>query len=138
MKTGINFKAWWPDVTNLDDARKAVRLGMWAAVFVSLVTALLAAYAVGKGKPVAGFVDSTAFLDAAIFAALAVGIHKESRLAAVAALVVFAVEKFYQFTVAPASSNVIVAIIVILCFTAAVRGAYALRRLRAANKGSGK
>src|SRR5713226_1817953 len=89
---------WWPSVGSVEGAKKASMYGFWAAIFSAVVTALFAAWALGSGKVALGFVDAWAFADALIFSAIAFGIYKESRFAAVAGLIFFVVEKIDQFS----------------------------------------
>ena len=81
-------KVWWPDVSTPAAARSARIYGVWAALFSAVVTALLAAWSLGSGKAAFELVDAWAFIDVAIFVAIAFGIYKESRFAAVAGLVI--------------------------------------------------
>jgi len=136
MEEKPKFKWWWPDVSSVDAAGRAVKQGMWAAVFVAFVTALFASYALGSGKMVAGFVDASAFIDSVIFAIVAIGLYKQSRIAAIAGLAIFLFEKIVQFTMAPvATGGIFMAIILTLCFIGAVRGTNALHKLRSAQAG---
>jgi hypothetical protein len=126
---------WWPDVSTPAAARSARMYGVWAAVFSAVVTALLASWSLGSGKAAFELVDAWSFLDVAIFVAVAFGIYKESRFAAVAGLVIFVGEKLYQPVVSttptPGTSGIIVAFFLTICYVAAIRGTYALRRFPA-------
>lgn len=121
----------WPEVTTIAGARSAVMYGVWAALFSAIVTALLAAWALGSGRAALGFVNAWAFVDAAIFAAIAFGIYKESRVAAVFGLVFFVGEKILQVMDTGSLRGSFVAIIIILCYAISVRGTVALHKLRA-------
>ena len=123
----------WPDVSTPDAARSARMYGVWAAVFSAVVTALLASWSLGSGKQAFEFVGPWAIIDVAISAAVAFGIYKESRFAAVAGLVIFLGNKGYQIAVTTAitTSGIIVAFILTMCYVAAIRGTYELRRFRA-------
>jgi hypothetical protein len=135
MDEKSKFKWWWPDVSLVEAARKATIQGMWAAIFVAGVTGLFAAYALASGQKAAAYIDAWAFVDSVIFGAIAFGLYKESRFAAVAGLVIFIIEKIGQNLTAPAPSGIFVAVVIIICFTGAVRGTYALRKLRAGKAG---
>ena len=74
---------FWPDVSTLGDARWATKQGVWAALFVACVTAIVSLAALTMHKPVLG-VSGSALIDAAIFAAVAYGIYRNSRFAAIA------------------------------------------------------
>ena len=125
------YEFWWPDVSTVEHAEKAVRQGMWAAIFVAGVTALIAAYAAGSGTKVGGFVDAWSFVDAVIFGAIAVGIYRKSRFAAVAGLLMFVLEKLMQLQSGMSVAGMFMAAVIALCFVAAVRGTYSLHRMRA-------
>lgn len=121
---------WWPDVSTPMAARSAKMYGIWASVFIAIVNALLASWSLGSGKPALGLVDPWSFIDVAIFVAVAFGIYKESRFAAVAGLVIFLGEKLYQISITTTkTSQIIMAFILAMCYVAAIRGTYALGRL---------
>ncbi|MGC2048458.1 MAG: hypothetical protein WA635_07600 [Gallionella sp.] len=123
---------WWPDVSTPAAALSARIYGVWAAAVTSILTALLASWSLGSGKAAYGLVDTWSFVDVAIFTAIAIGIYKKSRFAAVAGLAIFVAEKLYQLAITPTAINTtstIVAIIFAMCYVAAIRGTYALRRL---------
>src|SRR5690348_9717416 len=90
---------FWPDVSTLPDAAWAVKQGVYAAGFVALVTAIVALAALSLHTPVLGL-GGSALLDAAIFAAVAYGIRRNSRFAAVSGLVIYLVERIYMFKAA--------------------------------------
>jgi hypothetical protein len=73
--------AFWPEVSTLEDARWAIKQGVWAAVFVAVVTGIVSFVALSLHKSVLG-VSGSGLVDAAIFAAVAWGIYKNSRFAA--------------------------------------------------------
>ena len=61
---------FWPDVSTLESAGWAIKQGIWAAVFVALITGIVASVALLTHKPILG-VGVSGLLDAAIFAAVA-------------------------------------------------------------------
>ena len=128
MSDKTKKNVWWPDVSTPTAARSARMYGVWAAVFSAVVTAILASWSLGSGKAALELVDVCAFLDVTIFVAVAFGIYKESRFAAVAGLVIFVGEKLYQLAVTATTSGTILAFILAMCYVAAIRGTYALRR----------
>jgi hypothetical protein len=132
MAEGKRKNAWWPDVSTLEGARSARMYGVWAALFSAVVTAAFATYSLMSGKVALDFIDASAFVDVAIFAAIAFGIYKGSRFAAVAGLVIFVGEKVYQWSVTGTASGVFLAVALVYCYVVAIRGTYALRRLRTA------
>ena len=128
---------WWPDVTTIESATKATKQGMWAAVCVAVVTAIFATVAANSGniKYGADSISPWAFIDSAVFSVVAFGLYKNSRVAAVAGLVVFVFEKLDQITSAGTVGNIFIAVIIALCFVGAVRGTYALHRIRVESNG---
>ena len=130
MAEGTKKNAWWPDVSTLAGARSARMYGVWAALFSAVVTAIFATWSLVSEKPVLDFVDASAFVDVAIFAGVAFGIYKGSRFAAIAGLVVFVGEKVYQMAVSSTGSGIFLALALTYCYVTAIRGTYALHRLR--------
>ena len=117
---------YWEDVSDISGAEKAIKGGFWAAVFVASVTSLVAALALAGTKLLG--IDASAFLDAAIFAAIAVGIRRKSRFAAVAGLCLYILERIYMMQRSGAG-GIVMGIFLTLLFLNAVRGAFAYHRL---------
>ena len=117
---------FWPDVSNLQDANKAIRYGFWAAVFVATVTAIFAFVAIFLHTPVLG-IDGSALFDAVLFAGVAFGIDRKSRVAALVGLGLYVVERFYMLATSGGSIGVggVMAIILTLYFVHGVRGTFA-------------
>ena len=91
----MNNRNWyWPDVSDLDGAKAAARYGMWCAIFVACVTAFVVLLA-SFGISILG-VKTSALLDALLFAAIAYGLSRYSRFAAVAGFALFVLEKIYM------------------------------------------
>jgi len=120
-------RRYWPEIKDLDTARRVAKQGVWAALFVAGVTALFATLAV-FGKSVAG-VEPLAFVDVAIFALLAIGIWKMSRVAASVALVLFVLEKIWAFQDGQRPAGMIMAIVITFIFVNTVRATFCYRRL---------
>jgi hypothetical protein len=131
-KTGF----WWPDVSTPAGARSATMYGVWAALFSAVVTAALAAWSIVSGEAAPDLVDAWSFVDVAIFAAIAFGIWKRSRFAAVAGLVIFVAERIYVMATTPGGSGLGLALVLAMCYVAAIRGTYAFRRLASVETGS--
>jgi hypothetical protein len=121
---------FWPDVSTLESAEWAMKQGIWAAVFVALLTGIVASVALLIHKPILG-VGGSGLLDAAIFAAVAYGIHKNSRFAAVSGLVIYLLERIYMLKVGGAGGGgaTVMVVFLTLAFLSAVRGTFAYRRL---------
>jgi len=126
----MNSGSWyWPDVDNLEGAEDACRLAMWCAMLVSGVTALLAFLALNGIRilPISG----SALVDAAIFAAVAYGLSRHSRFAAVAGFVLFLIERIYMViqtgTIFGAG---VLGIVFLIGFLNGMRGAFAYHKLK--------
>jgi len=122
---------FWPPVDTKEGAKAAAKQGVWAAVFVAVITAAVATIAMSSGKAVMG-VDAWAYADAVLFAALGFGIYKMSRFAAVAALVLYVAERIYMMASSSgAGRGFVLTIIFTLFFLNAVRGTFAFKKLSA-------
>jgi hypothetical protein len=120
----------WPNVDTREAAEWATKQAFWAAVVVAAITCalgLLSAFGVGFVKAL-GF-DAGAVVDGVIFAAIAFGLWRHSRLAAWTSLVLFIAERIYAWTTAGMKNPVIPAIF-ILAFVGGVRGTTALHELK--------
>ena len=121
------MSAWyWEDVTSVSGAEKAMNGGFWAALFVAIITSLVASLSF-TGVHIFG-IGASAFLDAALFAAIAFGIKRKSRFAAVAGLCLYVLERIYMLQRGGAG-GIVMGILFTLLFINAVRGAFAYYRL---------
>ena len=127
-----------PPIESLSDAQKVARMGTWAACFVTGMTAILAIASIAGVLPSGIPIDGWALVDAAIFAAIAWGIYQMSRVAAVAGLVIYILEKIYMHAVAGASigAGLLVSLLITLAFVNAVRGTFAYHRMKQADTNS--
>jgi hypothetical protein len=121
---------FWPVADTEQSAKKLLRYGVVAALFTAVVTALVAAWALGANQRAFNFVGVEAFLDVALFLAIAFGIYKGSRIAAVGGLLLFVAEKAYQIEQTGKLQGIWMAVILIVCYIYAIRGAFGLHRLR--------
>src|SRR5271168_2964523 len=93
-KHAMNNGSWyWPDVSEIDGAKSAIQYGMWCAIIVAGFTTVAAS--VGLLGVTLFHIPPSAFLDAVIFAVIAYGLHRQSRTAAVAGLLLYLLEKIY-------------------------------------------
>ncbi len=101
------------------------------------MTTLFAVASISGMLPKEFPIDGWALVDAAIFGIIAWGIYRMSRVAAVAGLVGYSLEKIYmQATLgSKVGSGLFVAVIIILAFINAVRGTFAYHRMK---RGDGK
>jgi hypothetical protein len=119
---------YWEDVSDIGGAEKAIAGGFWAALFVAGVTTLVVVLSLA-GVRLFG-IGVSALLDAVIFAAIAVGIKRKSRFAAVAGLALFVLERILMFR-STGVASIFLGIVLALFFLNAVRGTFAYRRLKA-------
>jgi hypothetical protein len=124
------IKNLWMDITDRETARKAAMQGVGAAVLVSVVTAAMALGGwLGAGP--------ASLIDAALFAAVAFGIYKMSRVAAVFGLVAYLAERVYAMGQGTGSSGIVMAIFLTLAFIHAVRGTFAYHEQKPASVQNG-
>jgi hypothetical protein len=123
-------ETWWPSIQDQQTARKVARQAFWAAIVVAAITTVFAALAMA-GTSLGG-TTAGAFVDAAIFALVAIGIWKMSRTAAVAGLAIFALEKILMFQSLQKPGNLFVAIAILFGFANGVRATFAYHKLAAA------
>jgi len=115
----------WPDTSHLDGATTAARSGLWAACFVAIATTGLALYSEFV-RPLLIF-DIWGLLDSFLFAVIAIGIWRMSRIAAIFGLTLYLGEQWYQWTT-DGVGNIIIALLLTLMFVNGVRGTVAFHR----------
>ncbi len=121
-----------PPISDAASARSAARQGVVAAVICAIVTAVFAALAAaGSGFAKNLGLDAWAFLDAAIFVAIAVGIWRMSRFAAMCGLLFYLLERVFAWVSQPTSApkGLIVAVFLTLAFVNGVRGTFRFHRI---------
>lgn len=125
----MNNGSWfWPDVSDLDGARSACRLGMWCATLVAGFTALVSILAL-FGTRILG-ASPYSLVDAALFAAIAFGLSRFSRFAAVAGFLLYLAEKILLLMTTGSILGVgALGIVFLIGFLNAVRGAFAYHKL---------
>jgi len=120
---------WWPEVGTLDQAIAASNLGFLMAMFVAVVNAIAATISLVQHTTIGG-INAYGYVDAGLFALAGWGIRCRSRMAAVAGLLFFLLEKVYQFATQPkAAMGLLMALFILGGFTSAVRGTFAYHRL---------
>jgi hypothetical protein len=126
----MNSGSWyWPDVSNMDGAKDACRMGGWFAVIVAIVTAIFALLALA-GTRLMG-ITSAALVDAILFGAIAFGIFKHSRFAAVAGFALYLLEKLYAISQQGVLAAGVLGVIFLIGFLNAIRGTFAYHKLLA-------
>jgi hypothetical protein len=118
----------WPTTTTTSSARFAVTQAFWAATVCAAGVALLVT--VNQLTPGDGPRFPFRFgslLDAAAFAAVAIGLSRRSRVAAVCGLGLYLVEEAYVLAQAQ-PLTLLVVVLFTIAFVNGVRGAFALHR----------
>lgn len=126
----MNNSNWfWPDVSNLEEAKKACKVAMWCAILVAGVTSLFAGLAMAGTK--LGPVNGSAFVDAALFAGIAFGLSRYSRFAGAAGFVLFLIERIYMIaqTHSVVGGGLFLGIFLLIGFLNGMRGAFAYHKL---------
>lgn len=115
-----NKSHWiWPAVENMRTAQKVTHLyGFWAAILVSAMTTLAAFFTQNYGS----------LFDAAIFAVIAWGLYELSRVAAVAGLFFYLVNKIILLQMGALFGPV--SIFMMLMFVHGVRGTFGYHYFR--------
>lgn len=121
-------KEWvWPSLLDVESASKATWQGFYAATFVAIATAA-GALAGHFGYFERYGVDLTGLADSAIFAVIAFGISKYSRVAAVSGLVFYLIEKAVLILSYDQKVGGLT-LIIILAFINSIRGAFQRKKL---------
>ncbi len=121
---------FWPDVSTLDKAQWASRQAFWAASFCAVVTALLSGLAISGNAFAKGLhLSAWSLLDASTFGVIALGLWKQSRVAATAGLAFYVFEQAYAMMTMQRFGNPIMVVVFTFAFIAGVRGTYARARL---------
>ena len=112
-------------------AKDATRLAMWCAILVAGVTGLFVVFSFLGIKLMD--VRPAALFDAGLFAAVAYGLSRYSRFAAVAGFLLFLAEKIYAVvTTGSILGAGVLGVIILFGFLNGVRGAFAYQKLLAA------
>jgi hypothetical protein len=117
----------WPEITDIESAEKAAGQGVIAAAFCGLVTTIVAVLGEAGFQPIKGETfDAWLLVDAAIMAAVAVGIAKMSRSAAVLGWLIYLIGKLITWSHGSLAGSPI-SILMLLMFINGVRGTMAYR-----------
>jgi hypothetical protein len=132
FQTSKKKSAFWPSVDTLDEARDACRNGGWGALFVAAVTGVIALLSAAGVTLFASMgLDVWSLLDAGLFAALAWGLFRCSRAAAVLTLALYLFERLMALASGQIGGIPLV-IVLTLVFIGSARGAFAYHRLKGA------
>ena len=129
----------WPEIRDRESARKAAIQGFAGATFQALSDVAIAAWAASKAS-LFGVKPAIFIIAAAIFAAIAIGIFRLARAAAVAGLVLFLPTQIW-FLLSDRSAadffrTFMLTIAFGLLFANGVRGTFAYRRFMAGDPGA--
>lgn len=127
MRSGSWF---WPDVSDVEGAKDAMKVGMWCAILVAAFTTIFAVLAF-VGIRLMGS-SPLALIDALLFAGVAYGISKYSRVAAIAGFVLFLIEKIAALISTGSILGVgVMGVVILIGFLNGMRGALAYHKLLA-------
>jgi lysylphosphatidylglycerol synthetase-like protein (DUF2156 family) len=123
-------------VHTLQGAHKATRQAFWFALVVVVATVIFSILAIG-GVQASSISSPWSLLDAALFGAIAIGIYRHSRVAAVAGLVLYMFEivgkyMLFEEPIPTYGGWWIIPLAFTLVFLGGVRGAFAYHRLQRA------
>ena len=122
---GLGAAWFWPNVSNRRFAQNAIQEAFLAALFVSVLTAILTTRLLFS--PDGTDFTPFGFLNSALFGGLAFGIYRRSRIVALSAFVLFTGGTIYQFaTTGPAS--LLLRGLIALAFFHGVRGTIAYHK----------
>jgi hypothetical protein len=111
-------KAFWPDVSTIEGAQLAVKYGWIVSYLVACITTVSA---------LVGWISISSLFDAVIFLIIGYGIFRNSRIASIIGLVVFAFELLYKMR---EGKSLGIGIIILFYFINGVRGTLAYYRLK--------
>jgi hypothetical protein len=115
----------WLRITNKASARRAIKGGFWACVFIAVVDTAFATYSLSTRQKMAGYYDAWVFVDGALFAIIAWRLWKNSRTWAVIGVLLEGFEIVDKLQHAVSTFSV-VTVLLFLAIINAARGTYAL------------
>lgn len=123
------FNWFFPDsIETPNQIRKSLYVGTAACGLIAIVTTLLTSYAV-FGEQVLGL-DASAFGDAALFAIFAYGVFRGSRVAAILAVIIFTMNRYFMYVDEGRFPGVLTFLLLLMLVTG-VRGAFAHNKNKA-------
>ncbi|MGA8366882.1 MAG: hypothetical protein ACLQMT_02010 [Candidatus Acidiferrales bacterium] len=120
----MSYNWIWPDFSDKAAPRKAIVQGVVACAFIASVDAGIGIYANVYHQTFQGY-NAAVLVDGALFALIGWGLWKNSRIAAVSALVLMGIEIADKLLHHPKTFN-FVTILLLLAIVNSVRGAFAL------------
>lgn len=119
--------ALWPDVSTEKGAREAAKVGAGVSAFIGVSTAAVALFSTYV-SPVLGL-DLWSLVDAVLFGAIAFGIWKMSRVAAICGLALYLLEQWQLLTTSDVGPNGALIALFALFFVTGIRGTIAFSRI---------
>jgi hypothetical protein len=119
------WRIFWPEVTDLDGAKEAIRLGYGACFVLAALNAIVAAFGA-----------TASVVDAIVFGILGLLLRRKSRTAAVVAVALMALTIIISFLRVPFVG--VLTIILFVCLVSSVRGTFAYWKLVRAGAGSAR
>ena len=119
------LSAFWPAVDTLEAAKNTAKQGGIAAAIVAVITAVFAILSLFGVE----LVSIWALVDAGLFALIAFGVFKMSRVAAVLGLLIYLWGQINQM-LATGKINSILFILFVLYFIHGIRGTFAYHKLK--------
>jgi len=117
---------FWPNVDSRKNALFAIEEAFWVALIVSVFTFVFILIELLRAQE-SGF-DFVAFANCIFFVAIAFGIRRKSRIAALAGFMLYVFSRVYVL-VATGHENFIIPILVALALLHGVRGTFSYHRL---------
>ncbi len=121
---------FWPEINSLETAKTAAHQGVWAAVLVAIFNTILILISITMETANTAPISAWGFIDVGIFVAIAIGIYKLSRIAAVIGLSLYLIGRIVLMISVGGNVASALAILFILAFMNSVRGTFAYHRLR--------
>ena len=119
------WRRFWPRIDSAQSAIGAIRLGSFSALFLAVILSGSTTIAIVQGQTK----DPWAYIDAALFAAVAFGIYRRSKLAAVTGMVLYVAEVGLAWATRGFNSlGLVFFCIIIIGFLNGVRGTFAYGR----------
>ncbi len=131
------FQWIWPSFEEIDDAKKALNNGAGIAFFVALVTGVVTYLQLSGKVKIFEHWSASAYVDAALFAGIGLGLIFRSRIVAIAAVILYGIEQYYMAKTMGGFRFSLVPIVVMLTFVNSARGAFAYHDFKREAKESG-
>lgn len=116
----------WPSVIDTTTAQNASKQGLWASAFCAGATIVFVVLA-QLGAQMFNF-DMWALLDAFLFVVIGWGIYKMNRIAAIAGLILYILERISMWS-EHGAKNPAIAIFITLMFINSIRGTFAYHKI---------